>query len=73
VLEGQFGLLTRSGLHCAPLAHKAIGSFEMGGTVRFSLGPFITMEDVEYATEQLTVISEQLSVRSKQSFLRSRL
>jgi cysteine desulfurase / selenocysteine lyase len=72
VLEGEFGLLTRPGLHCAPLAHKAIGSFDLGGTTRFSFGPFIIIEDVEYAAEQLIVISEQLSVRNKHSFLRSR-
>jgi len=62
VLEEQFGLLTRPGLHCAPFAHQAIGTFEQGGTVRFSFGPFITVEDVEYACESLGRIA-QLAVR----------
>jgi selenocysteine lyase/cysteine desulfurase len=47
VLEERFGLLTRSGLHCAPLAHRTMGSFELGGTTRFSLGPFNTLAHVE--------------------------
>jgi cysteine desulfurase / selenocysteine lyase len=71
VLESESGLLTRPGLHCAPLAHKAIGSFELGGTTRFSFGPFITTEDVEYAAEQLAVISEQLSVKMDSCFRRN--
>ena len=63
VLEEKFGLLTRSGLHCAPFAHKTLGTFEAGGTVRFSTGPFITVEDIEYATNALTQIA-QAQVRS---------
>ena len=62
VLEEQFGLLTRPGLHCAPFAHQAIGTFEQGGTVRFSFGPFITVEDVEYAGDSLRRIA-QVAVR----------
>lgn len=36
VLESEFGIETRAGLHCAPLAHQTIGTLETGGTVRFS-------------------------------------
>jgi cysteine sulfinate desulfinase/cysteine desulfurase-like protein len=39
--------------------------------VRFSFGPFITIEDVEYAAEQLAVISEQLSVKMDSCFRRN--
>ena len=31
VLEKQFGLLTRPGLHCAPYAHQSLGTFDGGG------------------------------------------
>ncbi len=48
LLEGEYGVMTRCGLHCAPLAHRAMGTFP-GGTVRFSFGYFNTEEDVTRA------------------------
>ena len=57
LLETRFGILTRSGIHCAPLAHAALGTVERGGTTRFSFGPFITTEDVRFATEALAEIA----------------
>ena len=44
-LEEDFGILTRVGLHCAPAAHKTIGTFPHG-TVRLSPGIFTTKEDI---------------------------
>jgi len=46
LLDQEYGIATRPGLHCAPLAHKSIGTFETG-TVRFSVGFFNTVEDIE--------------------------
>lgn len=40
------GIITRTGLHCAPWAHKTAGSFPMG-TVRLSPGLFHTDNDIE--------------------------
>lgn len=57
VLEASFGLLTRSGLHCAPLAHKTIGTYEGGGTTRLSFGPFTTETDVAAAVAALAEIA----------------
>ncbi|MBN1765726.1 MAG: aminotransferase class V-fold PLP-dependent enzyme [Sedimentisphaerales bacterium] len=57
VLEEQFGLLTRPGLHCAPFAHQAMGTFDKGGTTRFSMGPFISIQDIRYAAEALVQIA----------------
>ena len=37
----------RAGLHCAPLMHRALGTLAGGGTVRFSLGPFNTDDQIE--------------------------
>jgi cysteine desulfurase family protein len=56
VLESRFGLLTRSGLHCAPLAHRTVGSFDRGGTTRFSFGPFNTLAQIEFVEAALTEI-----------------
>ncbi|WP_101773891.1 aminotransferase class V-fold PLP-dependent enzyme [Peptostreptococcus faecalis] len=55
-LNSEFDIATRSGIHCAPLAHKSIGTLEQGA-VRFSLGFFNTKEDVDKAIEALKKIS----------------
>jgi selenocysteine lyase/cysteine desulfurase len=45
LLDQRYGIAVRTGLHCAPCAHRAIGTFPEG-TVRASLGPFNTEADV---------------------------
>ncbi len=45
ILDGDFDIATRSGLHCAPLVHEDIGTSPRGA-VRFSFGPFNSAEDV---------------------------
>jgi cysteine desulfurase family protein len=47
-LDEEYGILCRVGLHCAPSAHKTIGTFPTG-TVRFALSYFSTVEEVEIA------------------------
>ena len=47
----------RSGLHCAPLAHKFIGTFP-GGTVRFSVSYFSNDRDFEALEEMLDYIAD---------------
>ncbi|MBK1810852.1 aminotransferase class V-fold PLP-dependent enzyme [Clostridium sp. YIM B02505] len=46
ILDKQYGIITRTGLHCAPLAHKTIGTYPTG-TVRLSLGYFNSFDDAE--------------------------
>ena len=55
-LEQEFGILTRCGLHCAPSAHKPLGTFPQG-TVRFSVGWFTTPEEVSAAVDAVRKIS----------------
>lgn len=57
ILEATYGILTRSGIHCAPLIHQAIGTLETGGTTRLSFGPFLTPQDVKYATDALAEVA----------------
>lgn len=47
-LEEQWGIMCRPGLHCAPSAHRSIGTFPQG-TIRFSFGFFNTVQDVDKA------------------------
>ena len=56
-LEQAFGILTRCGLHCAPSAHRTLGTFPRG-TVRFSLGPYNTEADVDAALAAVAAVSE---------------
>lgn len=58
-LEREFGVLTRAGLHCAPLAHQTVGTADRGGTTRFSFGPFVSTQDVKYACDALAHLAEQ--------------
>ena len=44
-LDQYFDIAVRAGLHCAPRAHRTLGTFP-GGTVRMSPGWFTTREDV---------------------------
>jgi cysteine desulfurase family protein len=48
ILDSEFGIMTRCALHCAPLAHKTLGTFPEG-TVRFAFGYWTTEEEVDYA------------------------
>jgi cysteine desulfurase family protein len=51
-LAEKYGIMVRSGLHCAPLAHKTIGTYPEG-TLRFSLGINTTKDDIDYTLEVL--------------------
>jgi cysteine desulfurase/selenocysteine lyase len=58
-LEKDFGILTRPGLHCAPLIHEALGTTAFGGTTRLSFGPFLSKQDVKYATDALADVASR--------------
>ncbi len=55
-LDERHGIAVRVGLHCAPLAHRALGSFP-AGSVRASFGPFSTPEDAEALVRALHEIA----------------
>ncbi len=56
ILDESFGIACRTGLHCAPSTHKKLGTFPEGA-VRFSLGYFNTIEEVDFAIDSLSQIS----------------
>ncbi|MDN5336152.1 MAG: hypothetical protein PWR02_1178 [Synergistales bacterium] len=51
-LADEWGIETRPGLHCAPLAHKTLGSFPQGA-LRISVGYFNTEEEIESVLKAL--------------------
>ncbi len=57
ILSERYGIMTRVGLHCAPNAHKTLGTFPRG-LVRFSFGSSTTVEEVDYALAALKEISK---------------
>ena len=57
ILDESFGIQTRAGLHCAPGVHRALGTFEGGGTVRLSVGPSTTENEVDAAVTGLTELA----------------
>jgi selenocysteine lyase/cysteine desulfurase len=56
VFDEEYGILSRAGLHCAPSAHKTIGSFP-AGTNRFSFSYFNTEEEIETAINAIKRLS----------------
>jgi len=56
ILDGDYGIQTRTGLHCAPLIHQHMGTTPRG-TVRFSVGPYNTKEHIEAAVRAVAEVS----------------
>ncbi len=57
-LAQRFGILTRPGAHCAPLAHQALGTEEQGA-VRFSFGYFNTEDEVDAAIQAMRTLAQE--------------
>ena len=55
-LESEYGIMTRCGLHCAPNAHKTLGTFPQG-TVRFSVGYATTEAEIDIAAQAVREIA----------------
>ena len=62
ILADKYGIITRSGLHCAPLAHKSIGSYPTG-TLRFSFGYDTTYEEMDKIIDALSNILTEKTIR----------
>lgn len=58
ILDVDHGIATRTGLQCAPLVHVQLGTDRIHGTVRFSVGPFNTIEDIDAAVEGVRETAE---------------
>lgn len=60
MLEAEFGILTRAGIHCAPRAHGTFGTRDSGGALRISFGPYVSSHDVDYAMGSLSEVCKVL-------------
>ena len=66
-LENEFNILTRPGLHCAPLAHRTFGTHLPAvaskpasvGTTRLSFGPFLTRAELQRCLVALGAIAKR--------------
>ena len=56
ILSDDYGIAVRSGAHCAPRMHEALGTVAQGA-VRFSFGWFNTMEEAETAADAVRDIA----------------
>jgi cysteine desulfurase family protein len=57
LLDAEYDILVRTGLHCAPLAHQTLGTYPEG-TVRVSCGYFNTIADMDHAAAAIRRIAE---------------
>lgn len=64
ILDRNYGIMVRCGMHCAPIAHKTLQTYPQG-TVRFSFGHFNTPEDIEYTIKS---VKEILAGGSRRGF-----
>jgi len=56
-LFDSYGICSRAGLHCAPLAHKSLNTIERG-TIRLSIGAFTTKKEVLKAIDAVNLLSK---------------
>ncbi len=56
LLDGEYNIACRTGLHCAPLVHEQLGTDKIGGTVRIGIGPFNTEEHIRIAIQSVAEI-----------------
>lgn len=57
MLDVDWEIACRTGLHCAPQVHEQLGTIEMHGSVRFGVGPFNTEEHIETAIKGIKEIA----------------
>jgi cysteine desulfurase/selenocysteine lyase len=62
LLDGEYNIACRTGLHCAPLVHEQLGTAQMGGSVRIGIGPFNTEDHI---TTTINAVREIVDFRKK--------
>ncbi len=63
-LAQRHRITSRAGLHCAPTAHRHFGTYDRGGTVRFSVSYFTTEDEIDYTLSCVREVAAGLGVRA---------
>lgn len=58
MLDVDYNIACRTGLHCAPMVHEHLGTDKLPGAVRFGIGPFNTAEQIDQAITAVGEIAE---------------
>ncbi len=64
ILDVDYNIACRTGLHCAPRVHEQLGLATIKGAVRFGIGPFNTDEDI---TAAIGAVGEIAAARAKKT------
>lgn len=64
MLDVDYNIACRTGLHCTPMVHEHLGTDKLHGTVRFGIGPFNTPDHIETAIRGVRDIAEMQRKRS---------
>lgn len=59
ILDGSFDIQCRGGIHCAPLTHEVLGTFQRGGCVRMSPGIFNSLEQMDLVADAVEQIASE--------------
>ncbi len=58
LLDGEYNIACRTGLHCAPLVHEQLGTAQTGGSVRIGIGPFNTEDHIKSTIQAVEEIAD---------------
>ena len=64
ILDQAFDIKVRAGLHCAPVAHRTMGTFPQG-TIRISPGYFNTVEEIDFTIQSIGKIARMGSLKEQ--------
>jgi len=64
MLDVDYNVVARTGLHCAPLVHEGIGTAKIDGSVRFAPGDFTSVQEIDRAVDAVAKLAEYAHSRS---------
>jgi cysteine desulfurase family protein len=65
MLDVDYNIACRTGLHCTPMVHEHLGTDKLHGAARFGIGPFNTPEHIAAAVNAVAEIAEMQAKRKR--------